>query len=221
MRVFLDIETIGTEDPDVIAEITAGIMPPGNISKAETIAAWETEKKPALVAEAVKRTSFDGGLGRVICVGIAFGTEPADAISGSEVGTLVSVDAMLSNDATATIVGHNVGWDVRFLWQRFVVNNIQPPAVIVKAAKAKPWDIEDTMTMWNPDRERKISLDRLCKVLGVPSSKGDMDGSKVWDAYRAGEIDKIADYCRRDVEAMRACWARMTFEKPGNLRRVA
>ena len=78
---------------------------------------------------------------------------------------------------------------------------------------AKPWSdsINDTMLMWNPERERRISLDRLCKVLGVPTSKGEMDGSKVWDAYQAGEYEKIATYCATDVEATRKVFHRLSF----------
>ena len=133
-----------------------------------------------------------------------------DAVDGKsgEPELLKYVSSIVAH--SPNIVGHNVAWDLRFLWQRFVVNGIAPPNWLRVAVKAKPWDISDTMTMWNPDRDKRISLDRLCRILGVPTSKGDMDGSKVWDAYRAGEIDRIAAYCRADVEAVRECYRRMT-----------
>jgi predicted PolB exonuclease-like 3'-5' exonuclease len=63
--------------------------------------------------------------------------------------------------------------------------------------------------MWNPSREKRVSLDRLCKILGVPTSKGDMDGSKVAETAAAGEWDKIARYCEGDVIATRACYLKM------------
>jgi hypothetical protein len=213
MNLYLDIETVGTDDPVVIAEITAGITPPGNISKAETIAAWESEKKPALVEEAIKRTSFDGGLGRVICFGYAFDKKPVESLIGTgEPELLMAVSAIDPGSMTSliTVIGHNVAWDARFLWQRMIVNNVPVPQWLRVAVKAKPWEMGDTMTLWNPDRERKVSLAKLCRILGVPTPKGDLDGSKVWDAYRAGEIDRIAEYCRGDVEATRACYLRMT-----------
>jgi len=213
MNLYLDIETVGTDDPVVIAEITASIIPPGNISKAETITAWEAEKKPALVEEAIKRTAFDGGLGRIICFGYAFDKRPVESlIATGEPELLAAISGIEAGGLTTliTIVGHNVSWDVRFLWQRMVVNNVPVPTWLRVAIKAKPWEAGDTMTMWNPDRERKVSLAKLCRILGVPTSKCDLDGSKIWDAYRAGEIDRIADYCRGDVEATRACYLRMT-----------
>lgn len=211
-NIYLDIETIGTDDPDVRAEIAATILPPGNISKAETIAAWELDKKPALIEEAVKKTSFDGGLGHVIVIGYATdNSEPRTCYGPHDLeAELLREVALLNFGHSSNIVGHNVGWDIRFLWQRFVVCGVQPPAWLKQAVRAKPWDTADTMTMWNPERERKTSLEKLCRVLRVPTSKGDLDGSKVWDAYKAGKLAEIAEYCRGDVRAMRDCYLRMT-----------
>ena len=59
--------------------------------------------------------------------------------------------------------------------------------------------------------ERRISLDKLCKVLGIDSPKGEMDGSKVGDYFRAGRIAEIAAYCRADVAAVRQVHRRMIF----------
>lgn len=209
--MYLDIETIGTEDADVIADIAQSIEHPGNMSKADTIAKWEQECKPALIDAAVRKTSFDGTYGRVICVGLALDESPPISIIGDEGDLLAELYGWLKTVNTlSNVVGHNVSWDVRFLWQRYIVNNIKSPAIITRAARAKPWEVDDTMLIWNPDRDRKISLDKLCRALGVPTSKEDLDGSKVWDAYKAGEIERIAAYCRADVEAMRACYKRMT-----------
>jgi 3'-5' exonuclease len=208
MNLFLDIETIGTEDQTVIDEITAGITPPGNISKAETITAWEVDKKPGLIEEAIKRSSFDGGLGRVICVGFALDNDYPQALTGSEPDIFRALTSLVLH--SPQVIGHNVGWDVRFLWQRFVVNAISPPGWLRTAVKAKPWEVADTMLLWNPDREKRTSLDKLCRILGVPISNDPMDGSKVWHAYNAGEIAKIADYCCGDVRVTRDCYRRMT-----------
>lgn len=209
MNLYLDIETIGTVDARVIAEIAEDICAPGNITKPESIAAWVAEKKPAAIAEAVQKTAFDGALGRVIVVGYAIDNEPAQSLfADSERDLLIAAAAIRVHQAN--VVGHNVTWDIRFLWQRFVVNAVRPPAWLSAAVKAKPWDIGDTMTLWDPNRERKASLDKLCRALSIPSSKGEIDGSKVWDAFKAGRIEEIANYCRADVDATRACYLRMT-----------
>lgn len=41
-------------------------------------------------------------------------------------------------------------------------------------------------------------LDEIAVMLGLPGKLG-MDGSRVWDAYRAGGIREIRDYCETDV----------------------
>jgi predicted PolB exonuclease-like 3'-5' exonuclease len=115
-------------------------------------------------------------------------------------------------DMNTVFVGHNISsFDLRFLMQRCIINNVKMNPVLKLACQAKAWDklIGDTMLIWNPDRDRRISLDRLCKALGVKTSKGDMDGSKVYETYLAGDLTKIADYCREDVRAVRECYNRM------------
>lgn len=219
MNIYFDIETIGTDDEDFIADIMTTIKAPGNLKKAETIAEWEKNDKPKAVAEAIAKTSLDGGLGHIICIGYAINDEPAQTFTGKEswiiteffrVVTERHKDNRQLSHEFPKFVGHNItGFDMRFLWQRAVVLGIPRPPII--PFNAKPWDaqIGDTMSMWNPERERRTSLDKLCKILGVKSPKGDLDGSKVWDYYRDGRIDEIADYCRGDVEATRSCYLKM------------
>lgn len=221
MRLFLDIETLPSEDPAVREEIASGITPPGNMSKAETITAWEVDKKPALVEEAVRKTSFDATFGRVCCIGWAFeDSAPATWMTPAmpEKTVLEQLCAKVSQmagkaESRLEVVGHNVSWDLRFLLQRCIIHSVKPPHHLMAAMQAKPWgeSIRDTMLMWNPEREKRIKLDTLCKVLGVPTSKGEMDGSKVWETYQAGEYEKIATYCAADVEAARAVFRRLSF----------
>ncbi len=225
MLITLDIETLPSECEVMRAAVAAEITPPGNMSKADTIAAWEAEKKPALVDQAMRKTSFDGTYGRILCIGWAVDDGEPEAFIGDEDNVLFGFFERLREalsvtnhgrqvDADPVFVGHNLsGFDLRFIWQRAVLHKIRPPHAILNACKAKPWDkcIADTMLMWNPDRERRISLDKLCKALGVETSKGDMDGSKVYDEYKAGNLDKISAYCKADVAATRECYRRMMF----------
>ncbi len=43
-----------------------------------------------------------------------------------------------------------------------------------------------------------VQLDELARLLGFPGKMG-MDGSGVWDAYQAGKIDVIRNYCETDA----------------------
>lgn len=230
MNITLDIETIPAEDPAVIADITASIKPPGNLKKAETIAAWEANEKQAAIDEAVLKTAFDGAYGRIIVIGYAAEDGDPVALHGSEADILTAFFGAISDasrmsyqgttgraetERSVIFIGHNVvGFDLRFLWQRAVINRVKMPTVLLKACKAKPWDgiVADTMQMWHPDRDRKISLDKLCKVLGIPTPKTDLDGSKVYEAYKAGQIERIAEYCKGDITAVRECYRRLCFQ---------
>jgi predicted PolB exonuclease-like 3'-5' exonuclease len=57
-------------------------------------------------------------------------------------------------------------------------------------------DLMDVMAMYNA--RANAPLDDLAKLCGFPGKLG-MDGSKVWDAYKAGKIQEIRDYCETDV----------------------
>jgi predicted PolB exonuclease-like 3'-5' exonuclease len=220
MNLVLDLETIPTDRADVRDYIAASVTPPGNISKAETIAKWNEESRPAAIEEAVAKTGLDGSFGRVCVIGWAIDDgEPMTVANADDEGYVLREFAMrlvvpLSERHTTTVIGHNVSsFDLRFLTQRFIVNGIKPPMVIARAARAKPWEdqiVFDTMVQWAGVGGR-VSLDKLCLALSIPSPKGELDGSKVWQFVQDGRIAEVADYCKRDVEAARAIWRRMTF----------
>lgn len=225
MNIFLDIETIPTERQDVRDYIAAGISPPGNISKAETIAKWNEESRPGAIDEAVNKTGLDGAFGRVCVACFAVDDQPVERISSAtnESGLLMALSIRLDQEVltslfTTVIVGHNVSsFDLRFLVQRYIVNGIKPPPVIARAAQAKPWEIEkvfDTMTQWAGVGGR-VSLDKLCLALGIESPKGEIDGSKVGQYVQDGKIAEVVEYCVKDVEATREIWRRMTFQMVG------
>jgi predicted PolB exonuclease-like 3'-5' exonuclease len=43
-----------------------------------------------------------------------------------------------------------------------------------------------------------VPLDELARLLGFPGKLG-MDGSKVWEAFQAGQIGAIRSYCETDA----------------------
>lgn len=221
MNLYLDIETLPTNRADIRAVIAGGVKPPGNISKAETIEKWNQEQRQAAIEDAVAATSFDGAYGRVCVIGWAFDDEEPQSVysEDDEEGLLANFARRLNVDPsdrhTVCVIGHNVSsFDLRFLTQRFIVNRIRPPAVIVRAANARAWDSDkvfDTMTQWHPDRDKRASLDKLCLALGIVSPKGEIDGSKVAAFVEAGRIAEVAKYCEKDVCAVREVYKRMTF----------
>ena len=250
MNLYIDIETIPAQRPDVLEEIRANkqadldaalaaIAPPSNYKKQETIDEWMANEAPKVVAklkdafesdvdDTYRRTSFDGAFGQVCVIGYALGdSQPEyvkadDLTAAGEVALLQAFSCVLTDliprneEFSTTVVGHNVAaFDLRFLVQRHIINGVRPHGVIVRAAQAKPWEQEkvfDTMIQWGGSGAKAGgSLDKLCKALSIPSPKGAIDGSKVWDFVKAGEIVQVAEYCAKDVAATRAVHKRMTF----------
>ena len=220
--LFIDIETIPTDRYDVREYVAAKVTPPGNISKAETIAKWEAESKPAAVEESVHKTSLDGAFGRVCVICWALDDGPIRTLKHNfdEALLLKAFAKCLSDDVKSTdlfetaVCGHNVSaFDLRFLVQRFTVHGILPPAIIRRSAGAKPWESDkvfDTMVQWAGVGNR-VSLEKLCLAFGIESPKTDLDGSKVAAAVAAGRLDDVAKYCAGDVEAVRKVFNRLTF----------
>lgn len=205
--LYLDIETIPTTDAEKIAEIAASITAPKTMSKPETIAEWEAKAKPTLVSEAVAKTSFSGAYGKVCCIGWAWNTFEARSTIGPDEREVIQsafdrISVNLARVPVVTVVGHYVAnFDLRFLMQRAIVLGVTLPVWFPR--DPKPWSREvfDTMAVWAGAKDT-ISLDNLCKALGLPA-KGDIDGSMVADMWNRREFDAIAEYCRADVERVR------------------
>lgn len=228
MLLTLDLETLPSTDPELIAEMSASITAPAQYKKPESIAEWLAENRESVLKEKVSKTSFDGLYGSIACICYAFDDEEIYSVdvinSGSEKAMLehfyshvfdlstVSHHSGLA-DVPLTVVGHNVaGFDLPFLKHRSIINGVRPPSAILKAMNAKPWDncIADTMLMWSQDREKRASMDKLCKALGIPG-KGGFDGSMVAETWPV-DPKKVIDYCKGDVARTRTMYKRLTFQ---------
>lgn len=214
-HLYLDIETIGTQSQAVKDRIAETIKPPATISKPETIAAWEKDKKPDAIKEAIAKTSFSGALGHICCIGYTFDDDEPQTVSWPQEAKderemlhyflqFISVDKF----NCPVIVGHNVAnFDIRFIWQRAMVLGVRMPNWFPR--DPKPWggEVFDTMTAWAGARDT-ISMDNLCLALGI-EGKGDVDGSMVAQMFADGKHEAIATYCARDVSKTREIHRKM------------
>jgi predicted PolB exonuclease-like 3'-5' exonuclease len=57
-------------------------------------------------------------------------------------------------------------------------------------------DLMDLLAMYQP--RASVRLDELAKLIGFPGKLG-MDGGKVWQAWLAGGMSDVRDYCETDV----------------------
>lgn len=231
-------EIRASKQADLTAALAA-IAPPGNYKKQETIDEWMANEAPKVAAklqgafdadvdDTYRKTGLDGAFGQVCVIGFAVDDDKPqrlvadDLTAASEIALLeafscVLTDLIPANEVfTTTVIGHNVvGFDLRFLVQRHIVNGVRPHMIIARAAQAKPWEQEkvfDTLVQWGGvGAKAGGSLDKLCKALSIPSPKDGINGAMVWDFVRDGRLAEVADYCARDVDATRAVHRRMTF----------
>ena len=100
------------------------------------------------------------------------------------------------------LVGHHIkGFDMPFLGRRMLIHGMRLPRAL-DIRGAKPWEIPhlDTMELWRFGDRAWVKLDVLAAAFGLPSSKSDLDGSQVRDAYwNDGDLERIARYCAADV----------------------
>lgn len=214
MNIYFDIETLPTDDESVIAEIGKTISAPANYKKQETIDQWMEENHATMLAERVAKTSFDGLYGKIACIAWATGD---GNVASSYGGATLEAEAIKQfyswiESVGTVFVGHNIaGFDLPFLKHRSMILGIKPPKNMLEAMNAKPWDkcIADTMLMWSSDREKRVSMNKLCNAFGI-HDKGDFDGSMVAETWKT-DPQKVIDYCKEDVARTRQIYKRMMF----------
>lgn len=212
MNIYLDIETIPCQDARLIEYIAKDVKPPATMKKAETIAEWEKNDKQGAIDDAVAKTGLDGAFGQIVCIGVAFNDGEIYSFHGnSESDILVAFFESL-DFVSPKFIGHNLtAFDLRFIYHRAVVNGIKPPASF--PINPKSWDncLYDTMTQW-AGHGGKISLDKLCTILGIEGKSSEFTWQDVLPAYLKGDFNSISDYCKRDVEMVRQVYKRLNFE---------
>jgi len=169
-------------------------------------------------------TSFDGSFGRILCIAYAIDDGPVEVLDGSEdeakmleefwemVGSISKPSANPNwPDYGVQFIGHNVmDFDLRFIYQRSIINRVKP-AYDLNFARYRNYPVYDTMKEWVKWANSNIGLEHIALALGIPTPKDGIDGSQVYDFYKAGKIKEICEYCKRDVECTREVYKRMTF----------
>lgn len=200
MTIFFDLETIPADEAivDLVRE------------QFERRSARPSTypKKEITFEEYLHGTSLDPNFGRILCIGYAIDDQPALITHGDSEKEILEEFWKIAKGADH-IVGHNaVAFDVPFLWKRSVLNGVKPTLDLMN-----PDLVHDTMLLWDMSMPRKhTSLDLVSKLLGIPSSKGQMHGGEVYDYYRTGRLQEIYDYCQRDVVATRAVYRKLIFD---------
>ena len=164
--------------------------------------------------------------GKIICISVGYFVIKGDvrnfrvtSFFGEEPKLLKDFNNLLTNHFSGpqyVLCGHNAKeFDIPFLARRMIINQIPIPDKLNLFGK-KPWEIPhlDTLELWKfGDYKHYTSLKLMCKVLGIPSPKGDIDGSQVGHVYYVDkDIDRIVTYCEKDTIAVAQIFLRLRRE---------
>ena len=216
--LFLDIETVPEEENF-------------NSLDAEMQALWnhktQYQRKDDFTAEEFyDRAGIWAEFGKIICLSAGYFTFRGDirhfrvtSFFGDEVKILKDFSNLLNNHFSQPqhiMCGHNAKeFDFPFIARRMIINSVPIPPKLNLFGK-KPWEVPhlDTMELWKfGDFKSFTSLKLMTKILGIPSPKGDIDGSQVGYVYHVEkDIDRIVTYCEKDVVAVAQVLLRMRRE---------
>jgi predicted PolB exonuclease-like 3'-5' exonuclease len=223
-RYFIDIESLPPPEEMRQRLSPAKIRKLLRVNKAPTNAAEE----PPCTEEEFRQLALHPEYGRVLSIGMIVEQDAHIIHRGvlgrekqsmrfhlDEARTLKNFWKLLSNFNVNRdlIISHNgLCFDLPFILKRSLINRIRP-SVKLPFARYRTQPIYDTMQVWsNWDPRQFLSLSDLAEVLKVGVSKtAGMDGSKVYDQFRAGHHQEIAEYNLNDVIVLRAVYYAMEY----------
>lgn len=173
-----------------------------------------------------ERAGIWAEFGKIVCISVGYFTLKGDirnfrvtSFFGEEKKILLDFANLLNNhfgQAQHLLCGHNAKeFDIPFIARRMIIHQVALPAKLNLFGK-KPWEIPhlDTLELWKfGDYKHFTSLKLLTKILGIPSPKGDIDGSQVAQVYYIEkDIDRIVTYCEKDTIAVAQLFLRFRRE---------
>lgn len=190
---------------------------------------WDLKAKRLLAdkeppADVYKSAGIYAEFGKVVCitVGMFSGkTFRLKAFYGDDEKTILSefsalLDKQFNTDRHFLCAHNGKEFDFPFLARRILLNGLKIPRLLDNAGK-KPWEVRhlDTMELWKfGDYKSYTSLNLLAEIFGIPSPKGDMDGSMMYKVYwEDKDWDRIVKYNHRDVLTVAQVFLKFKGEK--------
>lgn len=183
---------------------------------ASMISDWEKEKQKTY--EDQEKEWRDTGLcsykGRILCLSYAKNTNWKNIKTVDFIGGEKEMLQEFYNDikpyGVVNFLGSNVKYDLLWIFHRALHFKLYDLANVVRMDrgynKTKIVELMD-LASGNIEWKYRISLDNICKLLGVKSPKEEgINGSMVMDYYLAGRIEEIRQYNRRDVSQLIECY---------------
>lgn len=207
--LFIDIETVPEmEKYDMLDAETKTFWD----KKAQQLS-WAREANPDI--DLYHRAGIYAEFGKIICVSVGYivpnkskwEVRIKSFYGHNEKELLEKIVPLFDKEFGFThLCAHNgKEFDFPYLCRRMIKHGISLPRIL-NISGLKPWEIShfDTLEMWKfGDYKHYTSLALLAHMFGIEDSKSDMDGSMVSKVYYEDRnIEKIAEYCNKDVYAL-------------------
>ena len=163
-----------------------------------------------------RRAGILAEFGKIICISTAYFYEDDNrnlclkikSISGDNETEVLNgftelCNKMYKHNKNFQFGGHNIKeFDIPYICRRLLINRLPLPEYLSLHDK-KPWEVKmfDTLNWWKfGDNKNYITLHLLATILGIPTSKTDIDGSMVQEVfYKDNDLNRIVECCQRDV----------------------
>lgn len=152
---------------------------------------------------------------KIICISFGFYSNNEFKISTKSINDFSSEAQFMSfiknlfnrvDEKKLFLAGHNIKeFDIPFLFKKLIQYGIKIPNCLNTFGK-KPWEmiVYDTAEITKSTSYIISSLSDICYLLGLNSSKDDIDGSEVHTIYwNTNDIDRICEYCEKDTIAVK------------------
>lgn len=216
--LFLDIETVPEEESfqDLDENKKELWEHKSQYQRKENVSAEEFYERAGIWAE----------FGKIVCISVGYfkinggkRTFRVTTFHGDEAKLLTEFKKLLESHFDAPkylLCGHNAKeFDFPYIARRMLIKQIDLPTKLNLFGK-KPWEIPhlDTMELWKfGDYKHYTSLKLMANVLGIPSPKGDIDGSMVRSVYYDDkDLKRIINYCELDVVTTAQVFLRLKNE---------
>lgn len=200
--LFLDIETV--PEAQNYGELDA-----------ETQSLWDQksayQRGEIPPEEFYERAGIWAEFGKIVCISVGYFVPDTSnfrvkSFHGDEQQLLKDFKSLLESHFSSRqhlLCAHNgKEFDFPYIARRMIIHQIKIPSALNLFNK-KPWEVPhlDTMQLWRfGDYKNYTSLKLLAHILGIPSPKEDIDGSKVAQVYyEEKNINRIVQYCEKDV----------------------
>jgi len=156
-----------------------------------------------------KTAALHPAYNKIVCISVAYIKDSVlyyKSLTGSQEEIIRQYFTMLNSGKFIPVGFNIVGFDVPTIRMKGSEEGLMEELnEKYSDVSKKPWDLESTyvdlMKVFKGTYFYNLSFDEVCMMHSVESPKSDINGSQVTKVYYDEGVERIAEYCNRDVIA--------------------